>query len=77
MSLGLAIGLPLGIIFGILIVAFYPSFCWHRWGHWEEVRGLHIVVHDDFGGKTDRVYRRFERQCDRCGKCQLRKKKSN
>ena len=76
MTLGIFIGLLLGAILVGLIFAFLPNFCWHRWESWEEVRGLHIVVRDDFGGKTDRVYRRFERQCTKCGKVQLRKKKT-
>ena len=77
MNLGVFIGLFLGTTCSSLILAFLPYFCWHRWGRWEEIRGLHIVVLDDFGGKTDKVYRRFERQCKKCGKFQLLKKKSN
>ena len=77
MNLGVFIGTFLGVTCSSLILKFFPNFCWHRWESWEEIRGLHIVVRDDFGGKTDKVYRRFERQCTKCGKVQLRKKKSN
>lgn len=76
MSMGILIGLALGLVFGILIVVFLPNTCWHHWGSWKEVRGLHVVVRDEFGGKTNKVYRRFERRCNRCGKYQLSRKKT-
>lgn len=71
------IGLSLGIPIGALILILLPGLCLHRWGRWEEVRGLHITVNDEWGGKTNKTYRRFERDCERCGKAQLRKKRNS
>ena len=70
------IGLALGILVSTIAVIILPNLCLHRWGRWEEVQGLHITVHDEWGGKTNKTYRRFERDCGKCGKAQLRKKRS-
>lgn len=64
-----------GLLVGGLSAWLLPSICCHRWERWQEAQGLLITSHDDWGGKSEKHYRRFERECTKCGKTQLRKKR--
>ena len=64
-----------GLLIGCLSAWFLPNVCWHRWERWKEVQGLLITTYDEWGGKSQKEYRRFERTCTKCGKTQLRKKR--
>lgn len=74
--MGIIIGLPTGILIGAFIVIILPGLCFHKWGQWKEVKGLHITVLGELGDRADKEYRRFERHCEKCGKVKLQKKRS-
>lgn len=71
------VAVGMAFIIGFAIPTLQPFICLHEWGKWDEVRGLELTIHDEFGGRKTKKYRRFERTCAKCGAVSLKKKRTN